>query len=281
MNTFLDFLSLQDPGLRTVVFGTVLMGAVAGVMGCFTFLRRQALVGDALAHAVLPGVCGGFLVAGTKNPFALLIGAFLTGALALYAIEALTKHTRLKQDAAIALILSSFFGLGILLLTHIQHSGNAAQSGLDLFLFGQAAALQRSDLWAFLGLAFLVFLAVFLFFKPLQSLIFDATFSQLVGLPVRILEALLTALTILAVVIGIQAVGVVLIAALLITPAVTARLWVRDLRAMLFVSGGLGAFSGLAGAYVSYAYPGMPTGPWIVLVASVFAFFSFIVKPKR
>lgn len=281
MNLFVEFFSFADPNIRYVVFGSVLLTASSAVVGTFTFLNKRSLIGDAIAHAVLPGICLGFIVAGTKNPLVLIIGAFITGWLSLVVVEYVTRKTRIKEDTAIGLVLSVFFGIGILMLTVIQKSGNASQSGLDHFLFGKAAALVGSDLHAFLVVAVILLIAVYILFKEFSLLAFDKAFAKSIGYPVRKLELILTSLIVLAVVIGIQAVGVVLMAAILITPAAAARYWTDKITVMVLLASVFGAFSGLSGAYISFVAPAMPTGPWIVIVISTIAFISFFLAPKR
>jgi manganese/zinc/iron transport system permease protein len=281
METFLDFFSFSDPNVRYVVLGSILITASSAIVGSFTFLKKKALVGDAVAHAVLPGVCLSFILYGEKNPLVLIIGAFTTGWLALTLIDFITSKSKIKEDTAIGLILSVFFGIGIFLLTIIQKSGNAAQSGLDQFLFGKAASLVGSDLITFGMVAVLLLVAVYLFFKEFTLISFDKDFAASVGLPIRAMELVLTTLTVLAVVIGIQAVGVVLMAAMLITPAAAARFWTENIKVMIWLAAIFGAFSGISGAYISYIAPSMPTGPWIVIVISTIAFFSFFFAPGR
>ncbi|MFD1001716.1 iron chelate uptake ABC transporter family permease subunit [Ohtaekwangia kribbensis] len=281
MNSLLDFFSFADPNIRFVVIGSVLLTASSAIVGTFTFLHKKSLVGDAIAHAVLPGICLGFMLSGTKNPAYLIAGAFVTGWISLIGVEYITRHTRIKEDTAIGLVLSVFFGIGILMLTVIQKSGNAAQSGLDHFLFGKAAALVGQDLFVFGTVAVLLLIAVFLLFKEFALLAFDKDYAKAIGLPVRGIELTLTSLIVLAVVIGIQAVGVVLMAAILITPAAAARFWTNKISVMITLASIFGAFSGLSGAYISYIAPAMPTGPWIVIVISTVAFISFFFAPKR
>jgi manganese/zinc/iron transport system permease protein len=276
-----DFFTFSDPNVRFVTLGAVLLTATSAVVGCFAVLRKRALVGDAVAHAVLPGICLAFLLSGTKNPFVLLPGAFLTGWLSLVLIDFISARSRIKEDSAIALILSVFFGIGILLLTAIQQSGEAAQSGLDKFLFGSAASLLMEDLFVFGFIAALLLLATVLLYKEFTLLSFDPLFARTIGFPVRKLELLLTTLTVLAVVVGIQAVGVVLMSAMLLTPAAAARFWTNRLPVMILLAAGIGAFSGAAGAFVSYTSPAMPTGPWIVLIVSLIAMLSFAFAPGR
>ncbi|MCE7991020.1 MAG: iron chelate uptake ABC transporter family permease subunit [Roseivirga sp.] len=281
MDTFFEFFSFSDPSIVAVVIGSILLTASSAVVGTFTFLRKKALVGDAVAHAVLPGICLAFILSGTKNPFFLIIGAFVTGWLSLVLIDNITTRSKIKEDSAIAIILSVFFGIGILMLTHIQHSGNASQTGLDSFLFGKAAALVGKDLITFGIVAVILMVTVSLFFKELKLIAFDMNYAKSLGLPVKAIDLLLTTLTVLAVVTGIQAVGVILMAAMLITPAAAARFWTNDVKTMTIIAATMGAISGLIGAYVSYVAPAMPTGPWIVMIISAVALLSFFIAPKR
>lgn len=281
MDSLLEFLSFSDPSIISVTIGAMLLTASSAVVGSFTFLKKKALVGDAVAHSVLPGICLAFIISGNKDPLVLITGAFITGWISLVVIDTITTKTKIKEDTAIALILSVFFGVGILLLTNIQHSGNAAQTGLDSFLFGKAAALVGRDLLIFSGVAIILLVTIALFYKELKIIAFDSQFASVLGLPVKFLNLLLTSLTVLAVVTGIQAVGVVLMAAMLITPAAAARFWTNKVLNMTVLAAAMGALSGLAGAYVSYTAPNMPTGPWIVIIISIIALLSFFFAPER
>lgn len=281
MEDLITFFSFQNPNIRFVTGGSVLLAISSALVGCFTFLKKKALVGDAVAHAVLPGICLAFLLSGTKNPIYLITGAFITGWLSLILIDVITRKSKIKEDTAIGLILSVFFGVGILLLTMIQHSGNAAQTGLDSFLFGKAAALVGDDLVIFSVISICLLLGVILLYKEFALISFDEDFAKSIGFPVKRLELALTTLTVLAVVTGIQAVGVVLMAAMLITPAAAARFWTNKLSIMLLLAAIFGAFSGVSGAYISYVAPSMPTGPWIVMVISMIALTSFFIAPEK
>ena len=259
---------LFDYTIRNVALGSAILGAVGGALGSFAVLRRQGLLGDALAHATLPGVCVAFMLTGTKNPAVLLLGAALSEGLGALFILAVVGGTRVKQDAALGIVLSVFFGAGIVLLTLIAGSGDAGQSGLDRFIFGQAATIVRADVvtMGLLAAAAVVLLA--LFFKEFKLLSFDPAFAASLGFPVRALNVLLTALIVVAVVVGIQAVGVVLMAAMLITPAAAARQWTDRLSVMVPLSAAFGAASGVCGALISASGSNLPTGPLIVLVAT-------------
>jgi manganese/zinc/iron transport system permease protein len=278
-NTF-QFLSFSDPNVLFVVLGTMILGASAAIVGCFSFLRKRALVGDAIAHSILPGVCLAFMVSGSKNPLYLIIGAFITGWLSLLLIDAITRTTKLKSDTAIGIILSVFFGVGILLLTSIQHSGNASQAGLDKFLFGKAASLTKDDVYIFGTIALILIAVVILFYKEFKLISFNPDYAKVIGLPVQFLEFMLATITVLAVAVGIQAVGVVLMAALLITPASGARFWTDKLSVMILIATAFGAISGFLGSYISYIAPSMPTGPWIVMCLSMLTIGSIWFAPR-
>lgn len=277
----MDFFTFSDPNVRVVALGAVLLGISAAIVGCFTFLRKRALVGDAIAHAILPGVCLAFLISGDKHPLWLLLGAVATGWLSLLSMDAIVNRSKLKMDTAIGVVLSVFFGLGILLLTAIQQSGSANQAGLDKFLFGKAASMSRQDVWVFGTVAVLLILLVRAFFKEFKLVSFDVDFARSIGLPVRRLEFLLSTITVLSVATGIQAVGVVLMAALLISPAAAARFWTDNIKRMIGLAAAFGALAGLFGAWISYTAPAMPTGPWIVVLLSIIAIFSVVAAPER
>ncbi|MEQ8471464.1 MAG: iron chelate uptake ABC transporter family permease subunit [Marinoscillum sp.] len=281
LETLIEFFSLQNPNVRYVVLGSVLLSVSSAIVGCFTFLKKKALLGDVVSHAVLPGICISFMVSGTKDPFLLIIGAFLSGWLSIIILDYIVANSKIKEDTATGLSLSVFFGVGILLLTVIQHSGNAAQSGLDSFLFGKAAALVGKDLLAFSIIASIILIVVYLFYKEFELVCFDQEYARSIGVPVKRIELLLTSITVLAVVTGIQAVGVVLMSAMLITPAAAGKFWTNKLSVMLLLASLFGAFSGIAGAYISYTAPSMPTGPWIVVVLSFIAILSFFFAPEK
>ena len=276
-----EFFSFQDVNIRYVALGTVLLGASSALVGCFTFLRKKALVGDTIAHSILPGICLSFMIFETKDPLMLLLGAMVSGWLSVYIVDYISANSKIKPDTAIGRTLSVFFGVGVLLLTHIQHSGNAAQAGLDKFLFGKAASLVQSDVITFGLVSILLIGVIILFFKQFSLISFDVHFAKTIGLPVRTFEVILSMITVLAVAIGIQTVGVVLMAAMLITPAAAARFWTDKLKVMIVIAAIIGAVSGLFGAFISYTATSMPTGPWIVVVLSFIAIGSMLVAPKN
>jgi manganese/zinc/iron transport system permease protein len=266
---------------RNVLAGAALLGATGGVLGCFALLRRQSLLGDALAHAALPGVCLGYLLTGSKTPLPLFAGALVAGLVGAGCIVATVRWSRVKEDAAIGIVLSVFFGAGIVLLTFIQKLPAGNQSGLDRFLFGQAATLVTADIQLMAVLSALVLATVAAGYKELQILTFDRDYGASLGLPMRRIEGLLTLLLVTVVVVGLQTVGVVLIVATLITPAAAARQWTERLGSMALLAAAIGAGSGAVGALASAVVPRLPTGPVIVLMASAVLVVSLIAAPRR
>ncbi len=282
LNQLIEFFSFfLDPNARTVTLGTIFLGMSAAMIGIFAFLRKRSLVGDAISHAILPGIALAFIFTQSKNPFYLMIGALASGWLAILLIDYISKYSKLKPDTSIGLVLSVFFGIGILLLTVIQHSGAGNQAGLDQFLFGKAASMTLNDLKIYALTALILLLVVFFCFKEFKVLSFNPDFAQVIGLPVKLLQFLLSTITVLAIAIGIQSAGVVLMVALLISPSVTARYWTENLLIMMIIAGISGALSGLTGSYISFIAPNMPTGPWIVTCLSFLALFSLFFAPKK
>ena len=272
---------LSDYTLRNVALGSALLGIVSGVLGCFAVLRRQGLLGDALAHAALPGICIAYLLTGSKAPIVLLLGAAASGWLGTLAILQIVKQTRIKEDAALGIVLSVFFATGIVLLTFIARTGHASQAGLDKFLFGQAAALIEEHVITMAILGGLALLVVALLYKEFKALAFDAAFAQSIGLNTNLLSVLLTSLIVVAVVIGLQTVGVVLMAAMLVGPAVAARQWTNRLSVMIGLSALFGALSGVSGAFISISQKNIPTGPMIILSLTVIVLVSLFFAPAR
>lgn len=272
---------LADPNMQWIFIGCTLLGLSSGVIGCFSYLRKQSLMGDTLAHAALPGICIAFMLTGVKSIGLFLIGAGAAGVVATFGIGYITRHSKLKQDAAMGIVLSGFFGLGIVLLTLIQHGDYGNQSGLDKFLFGQAASMIASDVITMTIVCALLITVCTLLFKQFKIISFDPGFARGIGYPVALLEQLLMLLVVVAVVAGIQAVGVVLVAALLITPAVSARYWTDRLGLMVVLSGLFGAASGAVGTWISASVSNLPTGPVTVLAATLLFGISILFGPQR
>jgi manganese/zinc/iron transport system permease protein len=272
---------LSDYTARNVALGSSLLGVTSGVLGCFAVLRRQGLLGDVLAHAALPGICLAYLLTNSKSSLVLLLGAAIAGWLAALALLQIVQQARLSEDSALGIVLSTFFAAGITLLTFLTKRGDAQGAGLDRFLFGQAAALIEEDVFVIAVLAAIAIGATALFYKEFKLLTFDALFARSIGLPTQALSVLLTSLVVVAIVIGLQTVGVVLMAAMLIGPAVAARQWTDRLGVMVALAALFGAAAGLAGALISLSAENIPTGPVTILSLTLIVLFSLLLAPAR
>ena len=270
-----------DYTLRTVALGSLLLGIVSGTMGCFAVLRRQALLGDALAHAALPGICIAYLVTGDRAPLPLLLGAAAAGWLATLLILRIVRTTPLKEDTALALTLGVFFGVGILLLTRIQRGGAASQAGLDTYLFGQAATLVAGRVLVFGAVAVVCLGTLALLYKEFKLVTFDPGFAATLGYDPGRMTALSSLLLMAGIVIGLQTVGVVLMAAMIAGPGTAARQWTDRLGTMLVVAGAIGGLAGTGGALLSVSSAALPTGPAIVLVLAGLVALSLLFGRAR
>ena len=270
-----------DYTLRNVALGSALLGIVSGALGTFAVLRRQGLLGDALAHAALPGICLAFMLTGEKTPIILMLGAAISGWLGTLMLLHIIRNTIIDEDAALGIVLSVFFGFGIVLLTFLQRSGNANQAGLDKFLFGQAATLVEENVITMAILGAVALSIVVVLYKEFKLITFDGSFAASIGFGAGWVNVLLTFLVVIAVVIGLQTVGVVLMAAMLIGPAAAARQWTNSLNRMILLSSTIGALSGVGGALVSVTQSRLPTGPVIILVLTGFVIFSLLLGSAR
>lgn len=275
------FFSLQDASLRYALVGSVLLGLGCGLLGSFLVVRKMALVGDALSHAVLPGVAAGFLWDLSKDPLAIFIGATVAGLLGTAMVSAITRTTRLKEDTALGLVLASFFAVGICLLTMIQRLPTGNKSGIDKFLFGQAAALGGDDIALMATITAGAAGLIALFYKELLVTSFDPGFARASGVPAGWIHHGLMLLLAAAVVIALQAVGVVLVSAMLITPAAAAYLLTDRLHRMLGLAAAFGVLAGVLGAFLSFVGPSLPTGPLMVIAASVVFLGAFLFGPRH
>jgi ABC-type Mn2+/Zn2+ transport system permease subunit/Mn-dependent DtxR family transcriptional regulator len=271
-------------GVDCVVWAAVLLGVVCGVLGCFIVLRRQSLLGDAIGHSVLPGVCLGFILGGGRSTPALLAGALVAGLLATWMIAVLQRTTRLKSGECMVVVFTGFYGLGIMLLVRAGRA-QGGSAGLERFLFGQIAGISLADVGYIAGVTVLTLGAVVVLWRKLAAWCFDEGFAHGVGTPTRTIELVMTVLLTLAIVISIQAVGVVLVAALLVTPAATAYLLTDRLHRMVLLAALFGAGAGLVGVFTSLglssATRDMPTGATIVLTAGVVFGLAFLFSPRH
>jgi len=274
-------LLVNDYTIRTITLGTVVMGLVCGLLGSFAVLRKQSLLGDAISHAALPGIALAFLLTGIKDPLIFYLGAVISGVIGTLWIMGITNNTHLKSDTALGIVLSVFFGFGMLLLTIIQKQPNANQAGLDKYLFGQAATIMVKDVWLMLIIGGISLGVVLMFWKEFKILSFDPQYAKTLGFNIKLLDVILTTLIVLAIVLGLQTVGVVLMSAMLLAPAAAARQWTNKLGKMVFLASLFGAASGVIGTAISASAQKIATGPVIVLVAVALVVISFIFSPGR
>lgn len=251
------------------------------MLGSFAVLRKQSLLGDAISHAALPGIAIAFLITGAKDSNTLLLGALVSGLIGTYWIRGIITKTHLKSDTALGLILSLFFGFGMLLLTFIQKQPNANQAGLDKYLFGQAATLVESDVWLMAIVTGVCLVTLLLFWKEFKLLLFDKDYAKTLGFNTKTIDIMITSFIVLAIVLGLQTVGVVLMSAMLLAPAAAARQWTNSLARMVILAAIFGAFTGVFGTAISASQNNLSTGPVIVLVASAIVMISFIFSPSR
>lgn len=265
-----------------VLVGVSLLGLTSGVIGAFAVLRKRALTGDALSHAALPGLCLAFLILRERHLTAMLAGALATGVLGVAIIAALRKWTRIKEDAAIGIVLSVFFGLGIVLLKLIQNMEEVgSKAGLNSYIFGKTAGMLRADVYLIATASLMLLALVVVLFKEFQLVTFDADFARTLGWPVFSLDLLLMSLVAVAVVIGLPNVGVVLVSAMLIMPGAAARFWTDRLTPLLILSAALGFIIGGAGTLLSALFRQLPAGPIIVLVGAAVFVLSMLLGTKR
>lgn len=263
-----------------VILGAVLLSTVSGLSGVFAFIRKKSLMGDVVAHSVLPGIILAFITFQSRNPLILLLGALLSGGLSISFTNWLSNKAKIKEDAALAFAMTVFFALGVCLMYTLQNTGQLAQAGLNDFLFGKAAAINQEDLIWLSSAAIFIVIILALFYRSILVFSFSESFAQATGLPVKFLNFILTVALVWNISISLQTTGVVMSAALMITPAASARFWTDSLKGMFILSALFGAISGAFGACVSLWISNMPTGPWIVIALTVIAVISFAFSPK-
>ncbi len=273
-NNLTNFIFLNEPNVRTAVTGLIALSVCLAQAGVLAFVQKKSLVGDMAAHSVLPGICLGFILSGEKRPEWILPSAFLAGWLSVFLMQKISFWTKIKEDAALAIILSGFFGLGVWLLSIIKNSGNSGQAGLEHFLLGSAASISSADMYACLAASMIFSLFFLVFFRQIKLFCFDKVFAETAGLKIEIWAWGLNSMIIFAVSLGVQAVGVVLISALLIMPAASARYLTKNFKNMVLLSVLFGAIMVYSGAMLSYLFSGLPTGPMIVTVG----FFVFLIS---
>ncbi len=270
-----------------VLLGTMLLGATAGLIGVFLILRRQALIADVVGHSSLPGIVIAFLVIerfapgeGKSVPW-LTFGALVAGLLAAVVVLFIRRRSRVKSDAAMALVLGTFYGAGAALLTVVQKIPSGSQAGLKDYISGLTAALVAGDVQFFAVAALIAFGLTMLLFKELTLVCFDEEYAATRGLPVFWIDSLLLLLTVAVTVLGLQSVGLILVVATLITPAVSARFWTDRISTMAMLSVGIGATSSMTGSLISARFRGAAAGPTIVLMGGMLFLISLFFGLRR
>ena len=262
--------------------GTFLLAAVAGAVGCITVLKGQSLIGDAIGHAAFPGIILSFMLFMQREPVLLTMGAVASGATAFMLIQVIKENSKLKLDAILAVVLSSFFGVGMVLKSYIQGNSNykdAAQSGLSSYIFGQAAYIMKDDVKLIVYISVPTLVLLVLFYKEIKLFLFDEIYAKAIGIRTVLLYGIILIMTMGIIAAGLKLVGAILISSLLIIPAITALQWSNKFSRVLIIAGVVGGVSALIGTYISTAYDGMSTGATIILIMGSFAIISLVTGP--
>ena len=269
-----------DYPVMITLIGASLIGLTSGIISCYAVLKEQSLLGDAIAHAALPGLCIAFLLTLSKHPLILLIGAITAGLIGTLFITAIIRKSILKEDTALGIILSVFFGFGTLLLTMIQKVPTARQSGLDTYLFGNAASMLYSDVIVMGILSGIIMITTLLFWKEFKSMIFDRGHFESQGFSAVKYDIIMIFLTVITIIIGLQTVGVILMSAMIIAPATAAKLWTNQLKYTMISAIIFAIVSCISGVLFSSSLHRIPTGPSIVICISLIVIISLIISPK-
>lgn len=280
MNEYFN-LFLGSYTFKVVTIGCALLAMISAIIGNFAVLKRESLLGDGVAHASLAGVCMAFLLTGKKEMYILLLGALFVGLICVSLIHYIQLYSKLKFDSAIALMLSSFFGLGLVLLTYLKKVPGAKKAGLNRFIFGQASTLVVKDIYFILTIGFILLLMIIIFWKEIKISIFDKEYAKTLGIDSDKIRFLVSILIVMNIILGIQIAGVILITAMIIAPAVAARQWSNSLLVVVILSGIFGFLSGAFGAIISTLDTSLPTGPLIVMISSFFVIVSLIFSNKE
>lgn len=278
-----DLEILTSYSFLIVAAGTFLLATTTGAVGCITVLKGQSLIGDAIGHAAFPGIVLSFMLFMQREPALLMLGAVISGTVAFVLIQVIKVHSKIDLDAILAIILSSFFGLGMVLKSHIQGNpsySRASQSGLQNYIFGQAAYIMREDVRLILFVAIPSLLILILFYKEIKVFLFDETYSKTIGLNTTLLYSLILLMAMSLIATGLKLVGAILISSLLIVPAITALQWSNHFGMVMTIAALTGGVSAFVGTYISTAFTGMSTGATIILVMNFIAFVSLIFGPR-
>ena len=271
---------LTSYSFRIIAMGTVLLAIVSTVVGSINVYKGQSLIGDAMGHSTFAGIVLAYMIFQTRNPIVLLIGAMLSAALAYLLIEYSNRNSKIGLDANLAIYLSGFFGIGMVLKSYIQGNPNfenASQSGLQNYIFGQAAYLLELDV-KLIAIATVICLSiVLLLFREFKIYLFDREFAQIAQLPIKLMDYLVLFMTILVIGVGIKAVGAILISSFLIVPCISANQWTNKFSMVMILGAIFSSISVLIGSYISMLYTGLSTGPSIIIVSGIICGLSFLL----
>ena len=272
---------LSNHTFRIVILGCTMLGICSGVLGSFVYLRRQSLLGDTIAHVTLPGIAIAFLIQNNTAPKFLFLGAIFASLLSVFLINIIKKYTKLKFDSILAYILSTFFGIGLMLLSYINKLQGASKAGLDGIIFGEASLLLRKDVKMIFIVSLVIIVLIILFWKELKLSSFDAIYGEAMGFSFKILEYFLSILIVTCIIVGIQTMGVILISSLLIAPPIAARQWTNKLSIMILMASIIGGISSIIGTVLSSTISRTPTGPVIAVILSFIVILSLLFSPTR
>lgn len=278
---------LDNHTYRMVLFGTMTIGLVAGALGSFAYLRKQSLISDVISHAALPGTLLAFLTAVVvlgsdgRNMIGLIIGAVVIGTIAVLFANGVARSSKIRIDTAMAVTLAIFFGAGMLLMRIIANGAFPGKGGIQDYLFGNASVITVADLVTSIAVGALALVLMLVFWKEFALRTFDPDHSTVLGFRARTIDTLMFTTIVIATVIGVKAVGLVLMVAFIVTPPAAARQWTRTLPGMVALSAVFGALGSGIGAYLSIVLGKVPTGPLIVLTLFAIFLVSLIASPRR
>jgi len=260
--------------------GIMVLGCTCGMLGTVLFLRKESMLGDAISHALFPGITLTFLLTQTRSPLLLFAGGIISGSVALFLMMFVVHVTKIKKETILGVILSVFFGFGFVIHSIIQKRQLEYQAAINKFLFGNAATLLSHEIVVIVFVSLIVLLLFFSQIRMLSVVLFDRTYAQVCGYSVYRYDAFLFFLLIPIIALGLHMMGVILTGTLLIAPSAISRQWTRSMRSFVLVAGIVGGFSALCGTMISFFYECMPTGPLIVVVMSIFLFFSLLFNSR-
>lgn len=268
---------IQSYTFIVIAIGTVFLSLAATIIGTLNLFQGQSMIGDAIGHSTFPGIVLFFIIFQTRNPLILILGSMFTGILSYWLIQITSQYSKLDLDACLAIYLTGFFGLGMVFKSIIQGNfSKASQSGLENYIFGQAAYMLEDDIKIICGVAILILVLFILFYNKLRIYIFDPEYAFINGINIKYIRFILLFMTIVVVSIGLKAVGSILISSFMILPCVLANQWTKNLKFVVVIGSFVSMLASLIGTYLSSAYTGLSTGPTIILILGILTLLSII-----